>query len=131
MERFTRLRDKMAFPSTYNISYYKGDTLEFRIHPKDSSGNTFDLDGYEGSEKFTIAPARGNPANEKVAFAEISDDKTYILCTIEPDIGLQLTAGTTYYYDIQIDKSGTDYDYVYTLLTGTITVTEHVTGATV
>ena len=121
----------MAFPSTYNITYYKGDTLEFRIHPKDSSGNTFDLDGYEDSEKFTIAPARGNPTNQELAFAKISDDKTYILCTISPEVGLQLTAGTTYYYDIQIDKTGTDYDYVYTLLTGTITVTEHITGATV
>lgn len=123
----------MAFPSTYNISYYKGDTLEFRIHPKDSAGNTFDLDGYEGNEKFTIAPARGNPTGEQTAFAEISNDKTYILCAIQPEIGLQLTAGTTYYYDIQIDKSGpvgSTYDYVYTLLTGTITVNEHITGAT-
>jgi hypothetical protein len=131
MERFTRLRDNMAFPSTYNISYYKGDTLEFRIHPKDSAGNTFDLTDYVGNEKFTIAPTRGNPANEQQAFAQISDDKTYILCTIEPDVGLQLEAGTTYYYDIQIDATGDDYPYVYTLLTGTITVTDHITGATV
>ena len=120
----------MAFPSTYNITYYKGDTLEFKIHPKDSSGNTFDLEPYEGNEKFTIAPARGNPTGEQTAFAKISDDKTYILCTIEPDVGLQLTAGTTYYYDIQIDTTGDDYPYVYTLLTGTITVTDHITGAT-
>ncbi len=121
----------MAFPSTYNISYYKGDTLEFRIHPKDSAGNTFDLTDYVGNEKFTIAPTRGNPTNEQQAFAQISDDKTYILCTIEPDVGLQLEAGTTYYYDIQIDTTGDDYPYVYTLLTGTITVTDHITGATV
>ena len=120
----------MAFPSTYNILYYKGDTLEFRIHPKDSAGNTLDLEPYEGNEKFTIAPVRGNPTGEQTAFARISNDKTYILCAIEPDVGLQLTAGTTYYYDIQIDTTGDDYPYVYTLLTGTITVTEHITGAT-
>jgi hypothetical protein len=119
----------MAFPSTYNITYYKGDTLEFRIHPKDSSGNTFDLDGYEDSEKFTIAPVRGNPTDQQLAFAKISDDKTYILCAIEPAVGLQLTSGTTYYYDIQIDATGEEYPYVYTLLNGTITVIEHVTGA--
>jgi hypothetical protein len=120
----------MAFPSTYNISYYKGDTLEFKIYPKDSAGNTFDLEGYEGSEKFTISPARGNPTGDKIAFAEISEDLTHILCAIQPSVGEQLTAGTTYYYDVQIDKTGTDYDYVYTLLTGTITITEQVTGAT-
>jgi hypothetical protein len=131
MERFTRLRDNMAFPSTYNISYYKGDTLEFKIYPKNSAGNTFDLTDYVGNEKFTIAPTRGNPAGQLLAFAEISADKTHILCAISPTIGGQLTAGTTYYYDIQIDSSGDDYDYVYTLLTGTITVTEHITGATV
>lgn len=121
----------MAFPSTYNISYYKGDTLEFRIHPKNSAGDVFDLTDYVGNEKFTIAPTRGNPTGEQLGFAEISDDKTYILCAIQPEVGIQLTAGTTYYYDIQIDKTGTDYDYVYTLLTGSITVTEHITGASV
>ena len=121
----------MAFPSTYNISYYKGDTLEFRIHPKNSAGDVFDLTGYEGTEKFTIAPTRGNPTGEKIAFAQISEDKTYILCAIPPEVGIQLAAGTTYYYDIQIDKSATNYDYVYTLLTGSISVTEHITGATV
>jgi hypothetical protein len=123
----------MAFPSTYNILYYKGDTLEFRIHPKDSAGNTLDLEPYEGNEKFTIAPVRGNPTNQRVAFAKISDDKTYILCAITPAVGLQLTAGTTYYYDVQIDKSGPEgstYGYVHTLLTGTVTVQEHITGAT-
>lgn len=121
----------MAFPSTYNISYYKGDTLEFKIYPKDASGDIYDLEGFEGTEKFTIAPVRGNPTNEQLAFAEISTDKTHILCAITPSVGLQLTAGTTYYYDIQIDKSGDDYPLVHTLLTGTITVTEHITGATI
>ena len=43
----------MAFPGTYNISYYKGDTLEFKIYPKDSSGASFSLDNYIAT--FTIA----------------------------------------------------------------------------
>ena len=50
----------MSFPGTYNINYYKGDTFEFRVYPKDSSGAPFDLTGYQSSDvKFSIAAARG------------------------------------------------------------------------
>jgi hypothetical protein len=34
-----------------------------------------------------------------------------------------------YVYDVQVFKSGTPYDVVTTLLTGTISVTEQITGA--
>ena len=51
----------MAFPGTYNFSYYKGDTNEFVIRPKNASGSAFDLTGYTAA--FFIASARGdNPA---------------------------------------------------------------------
>jgi len=40
----------MAFPGTYNISYYKGDTYEFRIYPKTADGDVFDLTPYIGGE---------------------------------------------------------------------------------
>ena len=48
----------MAFPGTYNFSYYKGDTYQFLVFPKDSSGNTFDLSSFTTS-RFTIATKRG------------------------------------------------------------------------
>lgn len=120
----------MAFPGTYNINYYKGDTYEFRIYPKDAAGDTFDLTDYAGSQTFTIANARGNSATTTVsAYAEIVDDY-FVLCTIRPADGASLVAGTTYYYDVQVDATGDNgYDLVHTLLTGTITVTDHVTGA--
>jgi hypothetical protein len=38
-----------------------------------------------------------------------------------------MTAGTQYVYDIEISRSSASYDYVFTLLTGTISVTEQVT----
>lgn len=118
----------MAFPGTYNINYYKGDTFEFRIYPKDALGDPFDLTGYSGSETFTIADAVGSSAQVSVsAYASIEDD--HVVCAIRPADSTSLVAGTTYYYDVQIDKSGTNYDLVHTLLTGTITVTDHVTGA--
>jgi hypothetical protein len=118
----------MAFPGTYNINYYKGDTYEFRIYPKDAAGEPFDLTGFDGSELFTIANVRGSEATTTVyAFADIVDD--YVLCAIRPGDSLNLVAGTTYYYDVSIDKTGDEYDSVFTLLTGTITVTDHVSGA--
>lgn len=119
----------MAFPGTYNFSYYKGDTLEFRVYPKDSSGAPFDLTGYSNSTSpiFTIATARG--AEETIsAYAEVVENSSgdYILCTIRPADGDQLTAGTTYVYDVEINKTGSEYDLIYTILTGNITVTEQV-----
>jgi hypothetical protein len=118
----------MAFPGTYNFSYYRGDTLEFRIYPKDSSGSAFDLTDYSGSELFTISTSRGEDGllDQVSGYAEISGDGTYILCVITPDSGTQLAAGTQYVYDVEISKTAAPYNIVYTLLTGTITVTDQV-----
>lgn len=120
----------MAFPGTYNINYYKGDTLEFRIYPKDSNGDAFPLSQYvspNGTTKFTIATSRGSTTGLIEGYAQISNDQTYILCAITPANGALMTAGTEYVYDVEIARTDAAYDYVYTLLTGTISVTEQVT----
>lgn len=44
----------MTFPATYNINYYLGDTHEFKVYPKDSSGAAFPLATYTDVE-FIIA----------------------------------------------------------------------------
>lgn len=121
----------MAFPSTFNISYYKGDTYEFRIYPKDASNAIFNLDGY-GNATFKIATARGQAgiASQVSGIAQISNDNASILCVITPTAGNQLNPGTTYVYDIQIRKPGVQYDLIHTLLTGTITVSDDVTSGT-
>lgn len=129
----------MAFPGTYNISYYKGDTYEFNIYPKDSTGAVFDLTGFAigGNEtaEFFYSTARGSAgvANRVECFARISDDKTRVECAIRPADSASMVAGTTYMYDVQITKPGSGgtkpYDTVITLLTGNITVTDHITGA--
>ena len=122
----------MAFPGTYNINYYKGDTFEFRVYPKDSTGNQFLINQYN-QFRFTISNVRGDTPPAGVVketingYAEISNDKTYILCAITPENGAQMTAGTTYYYDVEIGKIASPYDFIYTLLQGTITVSEQVT----
>jgi hypothetical protein len=114
----------MAFPGTYDINYYKGDTFEFKIYPKDNNGGPFNLAGYDEDSKFTISTSRGSEATT-IGYSKIFQD--YILCTITPSNGEDLNAGTTYVYDVEIRKPDTNYNYVYTLLTGSIRVTEQVT----
>ena len=145
----------MAFPATYDFNYYKGDTFEFRIYPKKNDGTVFELSAYKiasntsstiddvtdtvapyDSARFTISDVRGSAgaANKKDCFARISDDGTFVQCAIRPTEGNTMTAGTEYVYDVEVVKpagsSGTgQYELVHTLLTGTITVTDQVTGA--
>lgn len=122
----------MAFPATYNINYYMGDTHEFRIYPKDSSGEPFPLAQYT-AVKFTIAERRGTPLPEDQepveAYATFSNDRTYILCAITPANAVDLVASKPYVYDVQISKTGVPYDSIFTLLTGDITIRDHVTLA--
>lgn len=119
----------MAFPATYNFSYYKGDTLEFRVYPKDTSGLPFSLDGY--SVTFTISTARGSAgrANQVEAYSVILDSSS-ILCAIRPQdsIALPNSSSSTYVYDVEIRKPGSSpYPLTYTILNGTITVQEQIT----
>lgn len=124
----------MAFPGTYNFSYYKGDTLSFNIFPKDSSGAIFNLENYLDYENgkspaFTISTTRGNAGipDQIKCFAKISDDFSHIICTIRPEDGEKMTAGVSYVYDIEISKQSEPYDIVHTLVTGNISVTDQVT----
>lgn len=120
----------MAFPSTFNISYYKGDTYEFNIYPKDSNGQPFDMTGY--SAVFTIADTRGpSPSVTVTGYSVIPTDATSVRCAILPISSAGLTAGNSYVYDVEISKDDESLSYplTYTLLTGNITVTNDVTGA--
>ena len=122
----------MSFPGTYNISYYYGDTLEFNVYPKNASGDVFDgLETFQTS-RFTIAPTRGaDIENQIFAYAQVSPENTHIVCAIRPEDALKMSPSTSYVYDIEIAKtsaqSSTPYDIVYTLLTGTLTITQDVT----
>jgi hypothetical protein len=115
----------MAFPGTYNINYYEGDTYEFIIYPKQATGAVYSLQNQ--SALFKIANAVGpSPTFSASANATIDPTYSYITCKIPPSIGRSLVAGTTYYYDVQISNG---VENVYTLLKGTISVTADVTGA--
>jgi hypothetical protein len=145
----------MAFPATYDFNYYKGDTFEFRIYPKKNDGTVFDLSQYYvptnfantpdyfvdnstpyDSAQFTISTVRGSDGEPVKCFARVSDDGTFVQCAIRPLDSQYLVAGTEYVYDVEVRKPAgspggvSNYEIVHTLLTGTITITDQVTGAT-
>jgi hypothetical protein len=119
----------MAFPGTFNFSYYRGDTYQFIVRPKNESGASFQLDGF--SAIITIADRRGaggtryasTTPNTLTAIVNTADD--IITCTIDPVTGRLLTPGTNWLYDVQV----TNGTLTYTLLTGSISVTDDITGA--
>lgn len=119
----------MAFPKTHNFDYYRGDTFEFKIYPRLQSGESFELSPYD-SIAFKIADKRGSGATQTSASAVSLTDAEgdYVLCTIIPSVGRNLTSGQ-YVYDVQITDTTPDPDVIYTILTGIITVTDDITGA--
>ena len=116
----------MAFPATYNFSYYRGDTFEFVVRPKNTDGTNFDLTGYpSASATFTVASRAGS--TDTFVFngtVSINSADSYITCTIPPTSGDDLIQGTSYVYDVQIRNN----DNTFTLLAGAITVTNDISG---
>jgi hypothetical protein len=113
----------VAFPGTYNFNYYQGDTLEFKVYPKTQTGSAFPgLGTY--TARFTIANARGTGRTTVYqGYTRIESD--HIVCAITPN--LTIPSGT-WVYDVEISKEqASPYSLVYTLLTGSISVTEQVT----
>ena len=99
----------MAFPGTYNFNYYKGDTHEFRIYPKNADGSAFNLTAY-GNATFKIATQRGSGgvSTQKTGYVSINSAAGYVSCAIAKDYaGDDLVAGTTYVYDIQFKPTAT------------------------
>lgn len=118
----------MAFPGTLDINYYNGDTYEFNIYPKLAGGSAMDLTNY--TVKFNVAETRGGATTECYAIIPSASGNTefpnYVKCAIRPNDLEDLDVNKTYYYDVEIKKVTSPYDYVYTLLTGTISITDQV-----
>jgi hypothetical protein len=120
----------MAFPANFNFAYYQGDRYEFRIRPKQSNGEPFDLAGYTGL--FTVATTRGDlgtilgpgAASGFSSAASVDFAAGTVTCSIEPEFGQTLT-GNSYVYDVEISASAGVA--VHTLVTGNITVTRDIT----
>jgi hypothetical protein len=113
----------MAFPGTYNFSYYRGDTNQFVIRPKNANGGAFDLTGY--TAQFKIANRRGSTGTQYEGQVVVDTVNDLVTCTILPGVGRSLAAGT-FVYDVQITTGAAN---IVTILTGSITVTDDITGA--
>jgi hypothetical protein len=113
----------MAFPGTYNFNYYRGDTFQFIVRPKDAVGDNFDLTGYTAI--LTIANQRGPGATQYAGTAVVNTVDDIVTCTISATTGRNLVPTTSWVYDVQI----TDGTNIYTILTGNITSTNDITGA--
>jgi hypothetical protein len=113
----------MAFPGTYNFNYYRGDTFKFIVRPKDASGSPFSLTNFTG--RMTIADRIGEDPIFAYVADVFKDNNGGLVCTILPTVGRELTPGTNWQYDVEIKNSSE----VFTLLKGTITVTDDITGA--
>lgn len=114
----------MAFPGTYNFNYYRGDTFSFIVRPKDASGAAFDLTSY--SAIFTIASSRGaSPTYSYTGTATVNATDDIVTCVIPAATGRNLDPDITWVYDVQVTNGAT----IYTLLTGSITSTDDITGA--
>lgn len=117
----------MSFPATYNIQYYKGDFYQFVVRPKLSTGDPFPISDTTHNAYFRISTTRGGSLNQtKTASAVIEDGN--IIATIEPSDGLGVGA-TSYFYDVSIQGKSPNANQIYTVLTGTISVTLDITGA--
>jgi hypothetical protein len=113
----------MAFPGTVNFNYYRGDTNQFVIRPKNASGAAFDLTGYTAA--FRIANRRGSTGTQYEGQVTVDTANDLLTCTILPGVGRNLTPGT-FVYDVQITTGASN---ILTILTGSITVTDDITGA--
>jgi hypothetical protein len=122
----------MAFPGTYNFNYYAGDTFEFFVYPKNSTGGVFDnLEDY--TALFVVGEVRGASASVIDSLDLTSASATvingdHVSCMILPNGGRQLI-NPSYLYDVQIentDVTSPSYGKIFTLLNGTISVTQDV-----
>lgn len=116
----------MAFPATYNFNYYRGDSYEFVIFPKNANGTAFDLTSFN-SNLFTIATARGS-SGSIAGIGTIVTGSTSLTCKIIPTVGDSLSAAN-YVYDVQIHNTSASTKY--TILTGDISIIQDVSGRAV
>jgi hypothetical protein len=115
----------MSFPANFNIRYYKGDLYKFVIRPKTSAGDPFPIQDSTHEAYFYASVNRGGNQEDTIILnASIVGGN--VEATIFPSDVSRFNQGNSYFYDVSVAKI-TDPDEVYTLLTGTISITPDIT----
>lgn len=109
-------------PATYDINYYRGDTYEFYIQPKDVDGMPIDVSTF--TTAFLVATSRGPDPAASFNCTSTPMGST-IRCVIPASVGATFVGNTVYVYDVQV----VDGSVVKTYLTGNIYVTDQVEEA--
>jgi hypothetical protein len=117
----------LSFPGTFNIRYYKGDLYQFTIRPKQSTGAPFPISSTTHNAYFYISPQRGGPLGQTIVGSAVIEGGN-VVATIVPSIGNTLTANVPYFYDVSIQGKPPNNNQIYTLVTGTLSVTFDITG---
>jgi len=115
----------MSFPANFAIRYYQGDLYQFVVRPKTSAGDPFPISSSTHTPFFYISTSRNGPAANTIE-AAASIDGGNITATIFPSTGNQLNPNTTYFYDVSVIRN-TNPNEVFTLLTGTVSITGDIT----
>lgn len=114
----------MSFPATFNISYYKGDLYQFVIRPKTSTGDPFPISDTTHNAYFYISTTRGGSSTSTIQGSAAIQNGNVVV-TIVPSIGNQLSQ-PSYFYDVSVEKKDNNTE-LYTLVTGTISITSDIT----
>lgn len=115
----------MAFPATYNINYFSGDLFQIGIIPKTAAGDLYGITSGTYDGFFRISTVRNGAASATVnGIIEIGTN--LVTCSITPAVSANLIPGTTYYYDVTVQNK-TNSSQVFTLLTGSISISARIT----
>jgi hypothetical protein len=117
----------LSFPATFNIRYYKGDLYQFVVRPKRSTGDPFPISSDTHNAFFYISSQRGGTLGQTI-IASATIQGGNIIATISPSVGNNLNANTQYFYDVSVQGKPPNSNQVYTLLTGTLSLTADITG---
>lgn len=115
----------MAFPATYNINYFSGDLFQIGIVPKTAAGDLYGITSGTYNGYFRISTARNSSASATIN-GQITIGTNLVTCSITPTVSANLNPGTTYYYDVTVQNK-TNSSQVFTLLSGSISISPRVT----
>jgi hypothetical protein len=118
----------LSFPANFNIRYYKGDLYQFVIRPKTSAGDPFPISDSTHQAFFYASTSRGGSSENTFTLSATIVAGNVVATILSSDVS-KFNQGNNYFYDVSVQKIS-DPNEVYTLLTGSLTITPDITEPT-